>query len=59
MPEMLHIFGEFLETLGTPDGSSPSNGHETASRHHCDILIACDSADKTNVGNRNYHIENT
>lgn len=59
MPVMLHMLGEFLETLGTPDGSSPSNGHEAASRHNCSIFSAFDSADKANDRNRNYCIENT
>lgn len=45
---MLHILVEFLETLGTPDGSSPSNLHEAASRHSCCIFTASDSPDKAN-----------
>lgn len=43
---MLHILVELLETLGTPDGSSPSNLHEAASRHSCCIFTASDSQDK-------------
>lgn len=37
---MLHISVELLETLGTPDGSTPSNLHEAASRHSCCIFTA-------------------
>lgn len=43
---MLHIFAELLETLGTPDGSTPSNLHEAASHHSCCVFTASDSQDE-------------